>query len=154
MDGCLSFFHFPCKNNDVLWYSWWFRNPVDNHCLRWWKKPVVNHGISTTNLNWWVYWISEPSSQQQRGFGANPPRFRFQPQPPEPQTIFGEWLSHRTNPLEKGMEKTCGCVLLLQMFAGLFVLLVVCFYRLLFFCLKMKGLLHMISRCETALYTW
>ena len=25
-------------------------------------KPVVYHGISTTNLNWWVYRMSEPST--------------------------------------------------------------------------------------------
>ena len=34
----------------------------NNHRLDVKKSPVVNNGIVTTNLNWWVYRTSEPST--------------------------------------------------------------------------------------------
>ena len=36
---------------------------VQKSCTCWYSyKILVNNGISITNLNWWVYWISEPST--------------------------------------------------------------------------------------------
>ena len=34
----------------------------NNHRLDVKKKPVVDNGIVTSNLNWWVYRTSEPST--------------------------------------------------------------------------------------------
>ena len=37
-------------------------NPIPNH-LGWCEKNPINNGISTTNLNWWVYRISGTHQQ-------------------------------------------------------------------------------------------
>ena len=65
-------------------YCWWFRNPKQPPGMV--LKPVVNHGIVTTNLNWWVYRISEPSTvdwtfstEMTRHFSRDGPRSTSMP---------------------------------------------------------------------------